>query len=122
MNKRNKKAAVIMIAMGWLLLAGPISATLGQEILEVDPLDGAWGTHVTISGSGLGARMPKVFLVTSGTRVRRLKVTVFSDTEIEAEVGAAPQGTYAVAVKPAGAGGQVVVSAWTFTVHAPEFG
>ncbi|MBL8696473.1 MAG: IPT/TIG domain-containing protein [Planctomycetes bacterium] len=82
------------------LALSSFSFAFAQDITSVAPASVSIGTTITIQGSGFGTKKPSVFLTTEGsTKKITLKVTSYSDTQIEAVASTGTPGTFDVNVK-----------------------
>ncbi len=100
-----------------LLLA---AAGVAQTVDSVTPAAGAYGTLVTIDGSGFGEAKPKVVVVAeAGGKARKLKLHAWSDTQLVAELRKLPAGPYELQVLPKGAGAEPAVAPAPFEVMLP---
>src|SRR5262245_10268776 len=104
-----------------LLLVATLGRAAAQSIDAVTPDTGAYGTQITIDGSGFGTAKPKVVLVSDDDgKTRKLKVLEFSDTHIVAEMKKLPAGTHELQVRPKGKGAAPIGAAQPFTVALPS--
>ncbi len=97
------------------------AAATAQVVDTVTPSIGAFGTLVTIEGSGFGDAKPKVVLVSEADgKTRKLKVHEWSDTHIVAEIRKQPAGPHELAVLPKGAAGEPAIAAAPLEVALPS--
>ncbi|MBI4881320.1 MAG: IPT/TIG domain-containing protein, partial [Planctomycetes bacterium] len=114
-------AAVFRLLPLLALLLGLASAARGGEITSVTPAEGAYGTEITIAGSGFGDKEPAVALASEYVGSDpKLKILSFNDTQVVVKLKTGLEGLYDLSLDPAGKQTAAIKLKKAFEIRAPD--
>ncbi len=115
------RAAVVRVLPVLAVLLALAAAARGGDITAVTPSEGAYGTAITIDGSGFGTKEPVVSLVSEYVSTSpKLKILSFSDTQVVVKLKTGLEGVYDLRLDPAGKQTPVIKLNNAFEIRAPD--